>query len=321
MPQAPENPPPGDKPPSRGRSRLRGALWALARVAVLSYLGLIIVLYFLQAKLLYYPQRELEGSPADAGMTFEDVHFHSADGVKLHGWFIPAKDERAVVLFCHGNAGNISHRIDFAKLLHRLGLSVFLFDYRGYGNSEGKPDEEGTYRDAEAAWEHLVQARKIDPSRVIVQGRSLGGSVAAHLATSRRPAGLIVESTFTSMPDLAAKLYPWLPARWMCRFKYETVNDIRRVNCPVLVVHGRNDSLIPFSHGRAVFEAAPRPKRFLELAGDHNDAIWVSGDEYHKALDEFVAECVEVRRAGTTAASVPQSEPDGCEPPARTPPR
>jgi len=258
-------------------------------VVVLVYVGLMVFLYLMQGRLLYYPTREIEATPAQMGLAYEDVTLEAADGVKLAAWFVPADKPGGVVLFCHGNGGNICHRLPMLRMLHGMGLSTLIFDYRGYGQSQGSPDEKGTYLDAEAAWEWLVRERGVPPSRIVVQGRSLGGSVAAHLAASRTPAALIVESSFTSVPDIAAELYPLFPARLLSRFKYDTLQGVRQARCPLLVVHSRDDEMIPFRHAERLFEAAREPKEFLEISGGHNEGFMISEVAYKKALGDFVA--------------------------------
>lgn len=208
--------------------------------------------------------------------------------MSIHGWFVSSSAApRRVLLFCHGNAGNISHRLDSLKIFHDLGLSVLLFDYRGFGRSQGKPSEVGTYLDADAVWEHLVTARGFAPGEIIVFGRSLGGAVASHVAAGRDAAALILESTFTSLPDLGAKFFPYLPVRLLARHRYDNMEHLQRVRCPVLVVHSPQDELIPFTHGRALYAAAPEPKTFLEITGGHNHGFLVSGDVYIEGLRRF----------------------------------
>jgi hypothetical protein len=254
--------------------------------------GLVVALLFLgQARLVYYPEqpgRAILATPGDAGLPFRRVRPVTADGVTLDGWWVPAPGERGTVLFFHGNAGNISHRLDTLVLLHRLGLSTLIIDYRGYGRSGGRPSETGTYRDAEAAWHLLTAELGADPGRVVVFGRSLGAAVAARLAARHRPAGLVLESGFTSVPDLAAHLYPWLPARWISRFRYATEESVSRVQCPVLVVHSPEDELVPYAHGRALFEAAPGPKRFLAISGGHDAGFRQSADTYIEGWERFL---------------------------------
>ena len=207
-------------------------------------------------------------------------------------WFIPAAQSGPTLLFFHGNAGNISHRLDSIRIFHTLGLNVLIFDYRGYGRSSGKPSEQGVYRDAETAWHYLTEAREIDPDRIILFGRSLGSAVAAWLATRTRSGAVILESPFTSVPDLAAKLYPLAPVRLLARLEFNTLAAAQAIHSPLLVMHSRQDEIIPFSHGRAVYGAARAPKRFVELSGGHNDGFIVSGDAYAQSLRAFIDESV-----------------------------
>jgi fermentation-respiration switch protein FrsA (DUF1100 family) len=201
---------------------------------------------------------------------------------------VPARQERGVILFFHGNAGNISHRLDTLEIFHTLGLSTFIIDYRGYGQSEGRPSEQGTYLDAEAAWRYLVEQRQVPPERMIIFGRSLGGAVAAWLAQAHPPRALILESTFTSLPDMAATYLPFLPVRSLARFDYNTLARLPDIHCPVLVVHSPDDEVVPYSHGRQLFEAASEPKEFLELRGGHNEGFLIS-DNYQAGLEAFIA--------------------------------
>jgi len=219
----------------------------IIRIAIIvtgAYILFIGFLFVFQSRYIYFPERILLANPGSVGLDFENVSFETEDGVRLSGWFILKENARGVVLFCHGNAGNISHRLESIQIFHRLRLSVFIFDYRGYGQSEGRPTEQGTYADAKAAWRYLVEERRINPNEIIVFGRSLGGAVASQLAQSHAPGALIVESAFTSLPDIAATIYPYLPVRLLLRFKYNTVEYITKVGRPVLVVHSRDDEII-----------------------------------------------------------------------------
>lgn len=264
---------------------------------VIIVIGVCIVfiaqLYFSQSRYIYFPDRSLLADPSSIGLQFESVYFEAADGIKLSGWFIPSDSARGVLLFCHGNAGNISHRLESIQIFHQLGLDVFIFDYRGYGQSEGKPTETGTYQDAAAAWRYLVEERKLASTDIVVFGRSLGGAIASWLAQQHTPRALIVESSFTSIPDIAATLYRYLPVRQLLRFDYNTAEYLSRVNCPVLVVHSRNDEMMPFSHGQRLFEVAGEPKQFLEISGTHNEGFLMSGERYEQGLDVFISEYVE----------------------------
>ena len=264
----------------------------LLLMAVSGYGLLLVLLYFYQGRLLFLPNipsRAVEQSPSAVGLSYEPVKLVTSDNIKLDGWFIPAPENRGVLLFFHGNAGNISHRVDSLLLFNRLGFSTLIFDYRGYGRSQGRPSEAGTYIDAEAAWQYLTGKRAIAPSRIILFGRSLGAAVAVRQAAEHSPGALIVESSFTSVPDLAAELYPFLPVRWLTRFDYNVQQNMLHVSCPVLVVHSRDDEIIPFRHGQALFETANEPKQFLELRGGHNDGFLVAGRAYTHKLDEFLS--------------------------------
>ena len=255
--------------------------------------------YANQARLLYFPVREIEATPADVGLAFEMVSIDTEDGVRLSGWYVPAPGAAPVVLFCHGNAGNISHRLESIALFHRLGLSVLIFDYRGYGDSEGKPDEQGTYRDARAAWRHLRELRGVAGDDIILFGRSLGAAVAAWLAARERPRAVILESAFTSAASLGAEHYPWLPVDLLLRHRYDTLARMPEIRAPLLVVHSRDDEIVPFHHGRALFDAAAEPKRLLEIRGGHNDGFLASGAIYRDALAAFLAAAGDARKRST----------------------
>ena len=254
------------------------------------YLLLVAFVYASQSRMLYLPNlpgRTLDATPSGIGVDYEDVFFETEDGVALHGWFVPGQTAR-VLLFFHGNAGNISHRLDSIRQFLDLGLSVFIVDYRGYGQSDGRTSETGLYKDAAGAWRYLTETRQVKPENIVIFGRSLGGSVAAHLAKDVEPAGLVVESSFTSVPDIASDVYPWLPARWLSRLRHATRDYIRNVNCPVLVVHSRDDEIIPIKHGEAIYAAAPEPRSMLVLRGGHNDAFIRDEESYLTGLRAFL---------------------------------
>ena len=261
-------------------------------IIVVAYVVFTSFLFVSQAHYVYYPERVLSSSPSNIGLDFESVSFETTDRVKLSGWFIPSDSARGVILFCHGNAGNIGHRLESIQIFHQLGLDILIFDYRGYGQSEGTPSEHGTYRDAEAAWHYLIEERQVNPNEIVVFGRSLGGAVASWLAQSQTPGALILESTFTSLPDIAATVYPYVPVRLLLRFKYNTAEYLARINCPVLIVHSRHDEIMPFSHGRRLFEIAKEPKKFLEITGTHNEGFITSGRRYEEGLNIFISEYI-----------------------------
>jgi fermentation-respiration switch protein FrsA (DUF1100 family) len=264
-------------------------LGSIVLVTLGVYIAVAILMLLLQSRFVYFPTRDIEVTPADAGLAYEDISMDTSDGVTLNGWFVGAEHSRGVILFCHGNGGNISHRLQSIEIFNGLGLSVFIFDYRGYGRSKGTPSESGTYRDAEAAWHYLVNVRGVSPADIVIFGRSLGGAVGARLARERESAALIVESAFTSVEDLGAEIYPYLPVRLLSRFHYRTVEYLARVRCPVLVIHSRDDELVPHRHGQRLFQAANKPKQFLEISGGHDDGFSVSGEYYRSEIDIFLS--------------------------------
>lgn len=228
---------------------------------------------------VYHPSRRLDASAAELGRPFEDVFFTTNDGIKLNGWFFPASADAShreiAILNCHGNGGNISHRLGLYRALLDLGANVFSFDYRGYGLSEGKPGEEGTYRDAQAAYQWLRQ-KGFAGKNIVIYGESLGGAIATELCLREETGGLILQSTFTSLPEIGAELYPWLPVRLVGRIRYDTRSKLPRLRIPVLVMHSREDGLIGFRHSEQNLAAANEPKFFCELRGGHSDEAWTA---------------------------------------------
>jgi fermentation-respiration switch protein FrsA (DUF1100 family) len=266
-------------------------------LAALGYGAFAGFIYLMQPRLLYYPNlptRELAATPAETGLDYEAVTLQTDDGLRLSAWFIPHPAPRATLLFFHGNAGNLSHRLESIRLFHDLGLAVFIIDYRGYGQSEGSTSEAGTYRDAAAAWGYLVGQRHISPREIVIFGRSLGAAIAAELASRTRPAALIIESAFTSVPNMAARLYPWLPVRWLSRYRYDTQSALEAISCPVLIIHSREDDIIPYTEGEQLFAHAHEPKQFLELRGGHGDGFLVSRETYTRGIDDFLNRYVDL---------------------------
>lgn len=271
-------------------------MYNILSIILLIFAGYLMVsgfAYFFQNRLIYFPDPLIQATPQEIGLEYEEITFSTADGVRLHGWFVPGPggQDRPLALFCHGNAGNISHRLDQIRIIHDLGLACFLFDYRGYGQSQGRPSEKGTYLDAEAAWSLLVAARGVSPQDIVCWGRSLGASIAARLARDHAPRALIVESGFTSLLDMARKLYPFLPVGLLAVYDYPTKQYLRERTCPLLIVHSRDDEVVPYSFGRTLFEKARPPKEFLELSGGHNDGFLVSGDYYTDGVGSFLKRC------------------------------
>jgi len=264
------------------------SLLRILLIAAVTYLAVTVGAYLFYDRLLYHPTSEIVMTPYEAGMEYEEIDFRTADGFWLNGWYVPSsKEDSMAVLFFHGNAGNISYRLESIRIFHRLGLDVFIFDYRGYGKSRGKPSEEGLYWDGRAALEVLLD-RGYHMSKIVFFGRSLGGAVAAKLAAEQTPAALILESTFTSLADIGKRYFPFLPVRYLVRDAFATIKHLESVNCPVLVVHSRDDEIIPYGHGRALYEAAREPKAFLELKGDHNGGFILTGEDYTQGLKNFL---------------------------------
>ncbi len=231
------------------------------------------LLYLLQPKMLYIPYKGIEAVPSEVGLQYEDVVFDTEDGLQIYGWYVPCADARHTLLFCHGNAGNISHRLDSLSIFNTLGMNCLIFDYRGYGQSQGKPTEKGTYLDARAAYDWLVSQKAVQPKSIVLFGRSLGAAVACQLATEIDCDGLVLESAFTSFADIGKHYYPILPVKTFARFDYDTLGKISQVHCPILVIQSPQDEIIPYSMGQKLYDAAGQPKRFLQIQGDHNEGF------------------------------------------------
>jgi len=263
---------------------------AVVALGILLYIAAAGCLFFLQEKLLFVPNRQLWRTPADSAMPHEEIFLKTQDGVRIHGWYMPRPEAKGTILFFHGNAGNISHPLETYALLWSWGFNVFAIDYRGYGNSGGKPSERGLYSDAEAAWEFLVQRKKIAPKSIIIFGRSLGSAVAAYLGSRNLPGGVILESGFVGLPEIASHLYPWFPASVLCRHRFPTLERVPKIQAPLLIGHSTEDDLIPFDHGEKLYDAAAEPKFFLVMKGDHRNCTTATGQLYEKALQSFLLE-------------------------------
>lgn len=238
---------------------------------------------------IYYPSKEMVHTPETVGLKYQDIYLTTEDGITLHGWFMPHPAARFTLLHFHGNAGNISHRLHLYERWHKMGLSIFAIDYRGYGKSGGAPSEAGLYNDARAAWEELQNRLGIPASNIIIAGRSLGCAVAAKLATEREPAALVLETPFTNIPDMAAEHYPWIiPIRFLARTKLDTLDLVGRVKAPVMIVSAGNDALVPPAMGERIYAAANSPKAFVLLPGNHDDFDLSSSSIYFKAWKKWL---------------------------------
>lgn len=253
------------------------------------YALLCLAVFVFQPRLVYFPMKALAATPAAIGLAYEDVLLETGNGATVHGWYLPGRDDARTLLFLHGNAGNISHRLDSLGVFNELGLNVLIIDYSGFGQSGGTPGERQTYEDARLAWQYLTDTRGVAPERIVIFGRSLGSGVATWLATRETPGGLILESSFTSVPALARKYYPMFPMRWLARIRYDNASRLPTVRCPVLIAHSRDDELVPIAHGRELFRLAREPKSFLEMRGSHNAGFIVSGHSYRVGLAQFLS--------------------------------
>jgi hypothetical protein len=248
--------------------------WRFPAMLAVAYLVIVVTMMFFEESFVFFPVRYPAGeSWQPPGLSFEDAWFDSDDGYRLHGWYVPHERPRGVLLFCHGNAGNVTHRGDTLRTLHdRVGVAVLCFDYRGYGRSQGSPTEQGMYDDARAARAWLAKRAGIAENEIVLLGRSLGGAVAVELAASDGAKGLVLESTFTSVPDVAASVYPWLPVRLLIRNRFDAVGKISRYRGPLLQSHSEADEIVEYAYGQKLFEAANQPKQFITLRGlGHND--------------------------------------------------
>jgi fermentation-respiration switch protein FrsA (DUF1100 family) len=245
----------------------------------------------IENRLIFHPNTSLERNPREVGLEFEDLYFTARDGVRLNGWFIPFRAATSTLVWFHGNAGNMGDRVENIKLLHdHVNVNIFIFDYRGYGRSEGRPSEEGAYLDGEAALD-LVKKKtgNAGARKTILFGRSLGAAIATEMATRFENEGLILESPFISVAEMARVVFPFLPIGPLLRTRFDAREKIQKIKVPLLVLHGDRDDVVPYEHGKRVFEAAPEPKKFFTIPGaTHNDTYVIGGERYFQQLKEFI---------------------------------
>jgi hypothetical protein len=261
--------------------------WLVGLLLIFVILGLILVyIRYIERKSIFFPAKVIEYSPKQAGLDFEDVFFKTQDNTQLNGWFLPHKNARLTFLFCHGNAGNIGHRIEKLKFFHGLGCNVFIFDYRGYGKSKGRPSEQGLYQDTQGAYAYLL-SRKITPQQIIGYGESLGGAAIIDLASKFKLGGLIMDSTFSSAKDMTGIIYPFLPY-WVFASRFDSINKVKSIRISKLFIHSVNDEIVPYELARKLYESAAAPKDFLEMHGAHNSCFFESTAAYKEKISSFL---------------------------------
>jgi pimeloyl-ACP methyl ester carboxylesterase len=246
-------------------------------------------MFFRQSRIVFKPTRDLLTDPSDLGLAFEDVYPQLSTGNRVHGWWIPGDDcSRAIICF-PGSIGNMSHELTTVSFLRRLGACVLIVDYPGFGRSAGHASERGCYLAASAAWDYAIQNKGMRPESIVLFGRSLGGTVAAWLA-ARHPecARLVIHSAFTSVPDVAARAYPFFPVRYFCYIRFNTLKQIRACRCPIVLMHSKADTVIPLWHGERILEEAPEPKRFVPIRGDHYGSEWQDTPGLQSALGRLI---------------------------------
>ncbi len=242
---------------------------------------------FIEQRSLYFPLRGIDATPREIGLDYEEIFVMTQDGVRIAGWFVPAESPRATLLLSHGNGGNISHRLDKIRMLHSLRLNVLVYDYRGYGMSRGKPSEDGLYLDADAVYSYLVDEKKIPPRSIVGYGESLGGAVTIDLAAKQEMGGIIIEGSFSSVRDMAKRIFPFVPG-FVYKTTFNSFEKIKNMKLPKLHFHSMSDEVVPFEIGRKLFDNAPEPKEFVKLQGGHNDSFIISNDLYLSSIDAFI---------------------------------
>lgn len=247
----------------------------------------------LEKQMIYYPSKYPEGfwEPERFGVSVEDCWFTADDGTRLHGWYAKGTESNLdlTLLWYHGNAGNITHRLENMRDLLGLGVNVFIIDYRGYGKSDGDPDEPGIYKDGIAAYDYLIDEKDLTKDNIVLFGRSLGAAVAVEVATKRDVRGMILESAFTDAKAMARIIMPFVPVGAVISSKFDSVGKIKDIHIPVLFTHGDRDSIVPIDLGKKLFEAANEPKYFYTIEGaDHNDTYIVGGKEYYQQFKQFL---------------------------------
>jgi len=262
----------------------------MARIIFLVVIGAITILAYIkyiESKGIFYPDKIIGLLPSDVNLTYEDVYLNTQDKVKIHGWFITHRQAKYTILFFHGNAGNIGHRLEKLLMFWNMGVNIFIIDYRSYGKSEGKVSEKGLYLDAKAAYDYLVNNRRILPEQIILYGESLGTAVVIDLAANAGVRAIILEGAFSKGKDMAKRIYPFLPAILFSN-SFDSLEKIKRVGVPKLFIHSRDDEIVPLALAYKLYNASPEPKEFAKIEGGHNTAFLDSKEKYISSIDLFI---------------------------------
>jgi len=263
----------------------------LISAALTVYVGMCAYFFAFQNKIIFKPSRSLDHTPAKHGIDYENLKLCCCNNEHINAWYAPCVkfDDADTILFFHGNDGNMSDRMETLIIFKELGFNTLMIDYRGYGASQGFPSELNSYEDGEIALNYLIHTRKIPSDKIILFGRSLGGGIATELASTYTVKALVLESTYTSIPDAARDVYPWLPIRFLVKTYYDNLNKLKNIYCPLLVVHSEDDEYIPFKHGRKLYESHPKQSHnvFLKISGTHSNGFLTSGKLYINGLKNF----------------------------------
>lgn len=276
------------------------AVFKTISILFIAFVAIFLFIRYIERNSIFFPSKEIETTPEFLELKYEGVYFGSLDGTKLHSWIVPFSNEGfnpkdPSILFCHGNAGNISHRLAKIKIFHDLGFNIFIFDYRGYGKSQGSPSEEGIYKDTQAAYNYLKN--ELGAEKIIGFGESLGSAVIIDLASKQDLDALIVESGFSSARAMGKRIYPIVPA-FVFNAKFDSINKVKNIKCPKLIIHSVNDEIVPFKQAQDLYEAAAEPKIFVELVGGHNDCALVSQEKFEQAITDFARRQAPVKQEG-----------------------
>ena len=247
---------------------------------------LIVFFQYAEQRSLYFPSKSITDTPKNEGMLYDGLSLLTSDAQKIQAWFIPKQGAKNVILFFHGNGGNLSHRLEKISFFHSLGFNVFIMDYRGYGKSSGSPSEQGLYKDAQSSYDYLITALKFKPEQIILFGESLGAAVATEMALKNKVGAVILESAFSSVSDMTKQILPLFPTL-LLRSRFDSYSKINSIKVPKMFIHSHNDEIVPYALGRKLYEKAASPKLFVEISGGHNEAFFWHEEKIKKQMRTF----------------------------------